>query len=48
METSLAPELMSDEKWAFHEYSVLAIRIPNGQTPSYHRLVLDGIFLDRQ
>ena len=44
METSLARDLMSDEKWAFHERVILAIRAPNGRKHTKHRLVLDGIF----
>ena len=38
---------MSDEEWAFFERFILAVRAPNGRKPTSHRVVLDGIFLDR-
>jgi transposase len=40
----LAPDLMSDEEWAFHERVIGAVCAPNGRKPLNHRLVLDGVF----
>ena len=43
----LGTRLDADEEWAFFERFILAVRAPNGRKPTSHRVVLDGIFLDR-
>jgi transposase len=41
----MARDLTSDEKCAFHERFILAVRTPNRRKRMNHRFVLDGIFL---